>query len=154
MKWLQQAVIRKIQNKYYSDRGIEVPEKIRKNDDVFFSSKPPSRDAEKEKPAKKEKSAVSSEEKEQVKKIVNSEVDGLLLVWKEGASTDIIAKRKKEHEKLQLQFIYDAGNKGIIAKDLYVKVEKHLTDKSHWEKNKPVNHLKYIIKTFSSYISC
>ena len=85
--------------------------------------------------------------------ITRGNAEEVRITWKEGTNIDII-NRKLEHEKLILQFIHDAGSKGIMIKELGEKVDKNLKDKTIWKKAAPHAHIKYIAKNFKNNLNC
>lgn len=146
--WLKEAIVRKIQNKYYSDNNIEIPDTIIRNNEHFFSGTLPkvgsSDKGEKTKRENREKKERTVSERED-----DLNMDKTLIAWKESAALEPVVKKcKKEYKKFIVKTINEAGKNGILLKDLAEKTEKMVGNTTFWGTANPKSHFRYLVKCF------
>jgi hypothetical protein len=162
--WLKEAIIRVVQKKQYEEKGVPVPEKVKKNDEVFFSAPVPQSTLEedkKETSMKKAKAADKEAGTEEKKTKAPKEAserknksDETLIKLNDGTEIDaIIKKQKAEHVKALMTLIKDAGAKGITIATLSTETPKKLKDTTTWEKYKPRAHINYVLKKLEGMVT-
>lgn len=141
--WLVEAVARHLQLNYYNEHEFLLPEKVVQNNKAFFAAPIPDKQEE-------EKKMNSRKGK---KRATSKKVDARTLRWIKDASTDI-EKQKKEHIRLMLTVIHEAGEQGVPVKDLEARVEKKLSadGKTAWSKCSVRTHVNWLLKRFSDCV--
>ena len=151
-EWLKEAIVREYQRKFYEQRGVAVPEIVKKNDSTFFSTPVPALDPNSE---KKEKTVGKIEHKSaggEAKERKNKTGESKITLKADANIDDIIKKQKTEHVVAMMNVIKTAGAKGITIAQLAVEVPKLLKDKTVWEKYKPAVHINYVIKKLMLFV--
>jgi DNA integrity scanning protein DisA with diadenylate cyclase activity len=154
--WLKEAIVRTIQKKHYEEKGVPVPDRVKKNDLAFFSAPVPHSNPEEEKKEtsmKKAKSDVEEKKEAPVAERKNKSGATLVVLNKDAQIDELIKKQKTEHVKVLMTLIKDAGAKGITIDGLATETPKALKDKTTWEKYKPPVHINYVLKKLKGLVT-